>query len=147
MPIQSVEWRHSGRNLIVPVAVMPDAGSDNAFDSIRVDGLLDTGATTIGIRGDVADRLALTPQGQRRVETANGPIWAREYILRLGLVPGNYRDPAFDPNAVLPYVFERHFVAFELQRGFAYPLLVGMDVFGLCDLHVLRDGNARIDLA
>jgi Aspartyl protease len=146
MPTPRVEWRHSGRSLIVPVAILPDADSPNAFDTVRTDGLVDTGATTTGIRGDIADRLGLVAQGQRRVETANGPIWAREYVVRIGLIPGDYCGANFDPDAVLPFVFERHFVVFELLRGFTYPVLVGMDVIARCDLHVLRNGTARIDL-
>ncbi len=144
MPTQQIDWRHGGRQLILPVALMPDAGAHNALDSVRTDGLLDTGATSTGLRGDIADRLSLRPQGRRRVETANSPLWANEYVVRLGLIAGNYESAGFDPTSVYPFILERHLMVFELQRGFAYPVLLGMDVIAQCDLHVLRDGTASL---
>ena len=142
----SVEWAHTGSRLIVPIAVFPDVNASNPFDVVRTTGLIDTGATRTALRGDVANRLGLTIQGRRRVETVNGPVWSDEFIVRLGIIAGNFRDPTFEADSVLPYVLEQHLIAFNLQPSFAYPVLIGMDVISQCDLHVLRDGTARIDL-
>lgn len=130
----------------MPVAVFAASNADSPFDNVRTTGLLDTGATATGIRADIADRLSLRAKGQRRVETANGQIWANEYFFRIGFILGDYRDPGFDADSVHPYVLEADVVGFELQRGFAYPLLIGMDVIGRCDLGVLHDGNAQLVL-
>ena len=67
-------------------------------------------------------------------------------FLRVGFIIGDYRSSGFDADSVHPYVLEADIVGFELQRGFAYPLLIGMDVIGRCDLSVMRDGNAQLVL-
>lgn len=114
--------------------------------SLRVTALLDTGATGTGIRADLVEALALQPKGQRRIVTANGMIWAAEVLFRIGFLAGDYDQPGFDAEAQQPYVLEKHVTGFELQRGFDYAMLVGMDVLGQCDLHVLRNGKAELAL-
>lgn len=114
--------------------------------SVRTQGLLDTGATGTGIRQDLAEELALPPRGQRRVHTANGLIMASEYLVRIGFVCGDYTDPDFVPDQQQPFVLEDQILGFELQRGFAYPLLIGMDVPGTGDLSIKRDGSATFRL-
>ncbi len=108
--------------------------------------LLDTGATGTGVRADIVEALGLPPKGQRRVGTANGMIWATELPFRIGFVTGDHRIAPFDPETQQPYVLDRHVSGFELQRGFDYAVLVGMDVLGQCDLHILRDGTAELTI-
>ena len=144
MPMPEIRWRHNRERLLLPITVLPGYSSENPTDSIKVDGLLDTGATGLGIRGDVADRLGLRPKGQRRVLTANGEIMAPEYVVRVGFVVGDYTDPAFAPDQQLPYVLEREIVAFGLQSGFAHPALIGMAILGHGDLTISRTGLATL---
>lgn len=80
MPMPKIEWQHSRERLLLPIVVLPGYTSPNATESVRIDGLLDTGATGTGIRRDIAERLRLRPKGQRRVNTANGLINAVEYL-------------------------------------------------------------------
>lgn len=141
----SVEWRHNKKSLLLPVVIFPGYHSLNPSESLRVDGLVDTGATGTGIRRDLAEKLTLRAKGQRRVNTANGLIWATEYIIRLGFVPGNYDDPYFSPDAQQPYVLEAELIGFELSPSFSYPILVGMDVICSGDLSIRRDGTARFE--
>jgi hypothetical protein len=89
MPNKRVEWRHSGKRLILPVAIMPRYDADNCFETFRTYGLLDTGATGTGLRPDAAEYLSLPSQGRRRIETANGILWASEYVIRVGLFSGD----------------------------------------------------------
>ncbi len=142
----SIEWRYSDARLIIPIAVFAASHAQNASELVRTDGLIDTGATRSGIRSDVARRLNLHSESQRRIETANGPIFAREYLVRFGLFAGDFTQGETDARNHYPVVLDHHFFAFELAAGFTYPVLIGMDVISQCDLHVLRDGNARIDL-
>jgi hypothetical protein len=88
----------------------------------------------------------LKPKGQRRVHTANGMMFASEYLLRIGFVCGDYRDPEFEPNLQQPYVLEDQIMGFELLSGFAYPILIGMDIIGAGDLSIGRDGGASLKL-
>lgn len=112
--------------------------------TIRTTGLLDTGATSTGIRQDLAAEMMLRPKGQRRVNTANGLLMASEYLFRIGFVCGDYRDHNFVPDQQQPYVLEEQILGFELQGGFSYPLLIGMDVLGAGDLSINRDGHAKM---
>ncbi|WP_125471485.1 MULTISPECIES: aspartyl protease family protein [unclassified Sphingomonas] len=146
MRTHSVKWRHNHQRLLLPVAIFPGLNSNNPFESLRYEGLIDTGATGTGIRADVAAQLALRQKGQRRVATANGLIYAAEYIIRIGFMPGDLTDPATSADAQHPYVLEGQLIAFELHAGFSYPVLIGMDVIAAGDLTVSRDGRAEFVL-
>lgn len=139
-----IRWRHNRERLLLPVTVLPGSSSVNALDSVRVEGLLDTGATGLGIRSDVADRLGLRVKGQRRVLTANGEMMSPEYVVRVGFVTGDYTDPSFDPEQQFPFVLDREVTAFGLASGFAYPVLVGMTILGASDLTISRTGLAHL---
>lgn len=139
-----IRWRHNRERLLLPMTVLPGYSSDNPTDSIRVDGLLDTGATGLGIRDDVAERLKLRPKGQRLVHTANGEMMAPEYVVRVGFVVGDYTDPDFMPDQQMPYVLEREIVGFGLQSGFGHSALIGMAILGWADLTLSRNGLASL---
>ncbi|MEH3158884.1 MAG: aspartyl protease family protein [Sphingomonas taxi] len=131
---------------MLPVAVWPGLHSDNPLESIRQEGLLDTGATGTGIRADIASKLRLRQKGQRRVATANRLIYAAEYVIRIGFLAGDLTDSDFRPDMHQPYVLEHELIAFELHAGFAHPVLIGMDVIAAGDLTVSRNGNAEFIL-
>jgi hypothetical protein len=140
MPL--IEWRHDRRSLQLPVVVMAPLSAANPNLSIHTIGLLDTGATQTGIRVDIAKALHIP----RRVGTANGSLMASEYLLRIGFICGDHADPSFSPDQQLPYMLEEQVLGFELQRGFNYPLLIGMNILGSGDLSILHDGQARFQL-
>lgn len=142
----AIDWRHNRERLLLPVVILPGYNSHNPTESFRTEGLLDTGATGSGIRSDIAQRLGLRPKGQRRVHTANGMMTATEYVLRVGFVCGDYTDPAFVANRQQPYVLDVEIMGFELQSGFPYPVLIGMDVLGIGDLSIGRDGTAKLSI-
>ena len=139
-----IRWRHNRERLLLPISVLPGLSSENPTDSVKIDGLLDTGATGLGIRGDVVERLGLRAKGQRRVLTANGEMMASEYVVRVGFVIGDYTDPGFRPDQQLPFVLGREIAGFGLQSGFAYPVLIGMAVLGWSDLTLSRSGLATL---
>lgn len=143
----SIDWFHSRSRLILPIVVMPPITANNASQTIHTTGLVDTGATGTGLRIDLAEKLDLRARGTRRVNTANGLVIASEYLVRIGFVCGDYRDPSFAAESQHPYVLDKDFIGFELQRGFAYPVLIGMDILGISDLTVRRDGSATLVLA
>jgi Aspartyl protease len=144
MPL--IEWGHNRQRLVLPIVVMASVRAANPNLSIRTMGLIDTGATGTGIRADVAETLDLRAKGQRRVNTANGMMMAAEYLVRIGFVCGDYRDPDFVADRQQPYVLDKQYTGFALQAGFAYPVLIGMDILGEADLALNRDGNARLHL-
>ncbi|WP_222926984.1 aspartyl protease family protein [Sphingomonas gilva] len=113
---------------------------------MRTMGLIDTGPTGTGIRADVAEALELRAKGQRRVHTANGMMMAAEYLVRIGFVCGDYRDPDFVADRHQPYVLDKQYTGFALQKGVRLPLLIGMDILGEADLSLYRDGDARLHL-
>lgn len=146
MPTPSIEWRHNSERLVLPIAILPGHNSPNPTQTLRTDGLLDTGATGTGIRSDLARALGLRPKGQRRVFTANGDMIAPEYLFRVGFVCGDYTDPNFDPAAQQPYVLEKEVLGFGLSEGFTYPVLIGMNVITQGDLIITRSGTARLTI-
>ena len=146
MPMPQIEWRHNRKNLLLPIVVMAPLSALNPNLSVRTMGLLDTGATATGIRQDLAQELDLAPRGQRRIHTANGLLMTSEYLVRIGFVCGDYIDPDFIADQQQPYVLEDQILGFELQSGFGYSLLIGMDVLGGRDLYITRDGRARLVL-
>lgn len=142
-----IDWRHNRERLLLPIAVLPGYNSPNQTQSIRADGLLDTGATGTAIRSDVARELGLRPKGQRRVFTANGDLMAQEYLFRVGFICGDYLDPDFDPHAQQPYVLEQEILGFELGERFAYPVLIGMNVISQADFTTGAAGTAQLVFA
>src|SRR5689334_4437663 len=121
-----IRWRHGGQRLLLPVAILPSAASDNAQAIQVIDALIDTGATGTGLRPDVADALQIPGRGKRRVLTANGDILVPEYRIRLGFYCGEFEG---EPQAVgNPYVLEFGLLAHALRPMFPYAALIGMDV-------------------
>lgn len=141
-----IRWRHNRERLVLPVRILPGYSSENPSDSMKVDGLLDTGATGLGIRGDVAEQLGLRPKGQRRVLTVSGDMMAPEYVVRVGFVVGDYTDPTFLPDQQFPFVLEREIAAFGLRSRFSYPVLIGMAILGWADLTLARNGLASLSI-
>lgn len=146
MPPRSINWFHSRSRLVLPVVLLAPPTADNPNLSFRATGLLDTGATSTGIRSDLAEALRLRPKGTRRIETANGVLMATEFLVRIGLVCGDDRDPNFVADQNQPYVLDHVFTGFELQKGFRYPAIIGMDVLGRCFMTITPDGEAELRL-
>lgn len=71
---------------------------------------------------------------------------AAEYRVCIGFVCGDYRDPDFVADRQQPYVLDKQYPGFALQAGFAYPVLIGMDILGEADLSLSRNGEARLQL-
>ena len=49
-----IDWQHNRERLLLPIVVMPGYNSSNPMQTMRTEGLLDTGATGTGIRADIA---------------------------------------------------------------------------------------------
>ena len=139
-----IRWKHSGRRLLLPVAVLPSAAAENPHDIEVVDALIDTGATGTGLRPDIAASLKVPGRGKRRVVTANGDMLVPEYRIRIGFYCGTFSDqPRADGS---PYVLEFGLLVHALRENFAYPMLIGMDVLSSCDLHLRRDLSVLLRL-
>lgn len=67
------------------------------------------------MREDVVRALGLLPKGKRRVSTANGEVWCREVLFRIGFIVGDYESSGFDPEPLLPHVLDKHVSGYELQ--------------------------------
>jgi hypothetical protein len=137
-------WRHGGQRLLLPVAILPSAASDNAHAMQVVDALIDTGATGTGLRPDVAEALRIPGRGKRRVLTANGDILVAEYRIRLGFYCGKFDGDA--EAAGSPYVLELGLLAHALRPLFPYAVLIGMDVLSRCELRLDRNCLATLIL-
>lgn len=96
-----------------------------------------------GVRREIAEALALPRQGKIVITTPSGDHPARLYRLRIGLYPGLGEEA---PAGVQPYVLPDSFLAIQSSPGEAFDMLLGMDVLGRCDLHVLASGFGTIQL-
>lgn len=141
-----IEWRHEGKRLVLPVAVLPSTVAINSQALDLTEALIDTGATGTGLRPDVANRLGILGRGRRRVLTANGDILVPEYRIRLGFYPGSYEAEALAPPGLLPYILDLGLLAHALHEHFPYAMLIGMDVLRHCDLSIRKDRSARLVL-
>jgi hypothetical protein len=135
---QSIEWRHDGARLVIPVIVYPpDTGAD--LSGIEGSALLDTGSTTTGITRRLATRLGLSGIGKRPMSTVGGDAQIERHIFRIGFFGSEGRNalPAF------PCVFDE-IVGFELRDGFSFDALIGMDILRQCELHLGKDRACRL---
>jgi hypothetical protein len=126
---------------------MPSTSALNHSHSATVSALLDTGATKTGIRPDFVRALGLAKRDRAPVQTANGTRLADLFLARLGFWPA---EPAEDIRAKaaseLPYVLDREFLIQSLLPDFPHEMLLGMDVLGMCEFHVLSNGTAELGL-
>lgn len=132
----SVEGKHDGRQIILPVVVL---ASDDPLDltHVRATALLDTGATSSGIGPQIIKGLELLSHEKRRLSVATELRMVDYYLFRIG-IPQESSGPA------LPFVFAE-------TDGFAWPepksfdVILGMDVLSQCDLQLSRSGRWRLD--
>jgi hypothetical protein len=136
--VSAVEFVHDRRQLIIPVAIFKP-GAPHRIE--RVDGLIDTGATGIGIDRSLAERLGLSPMGKEIINTPTGTGVVRLYLGGLGLYPGS----SADSSTAMPYILPDEFIMFQCAPGASFSLLLGMPLLSLCDLTVKRDGTGRLD--
>lgn len=139
-----VRWRHDGRRLVLPIAVLPSQVADNAHQMEVVDALIDTGATGTGVRPDIAAKLHVRGRGRRLVSTANGDMLVPEFRLRLGFYPGFFDSQASASSATMPTILDFGVNAHALREGFAYALLIGMDILSKCDFSMDRSGSCSL---
>ena len=133
----SIEWRHDGRRIVLPVTLLrPTPATDfTGYDGLA---LLDTGSTTSGITPRVVRTLDLRRRGKRPLGSAQGEGQAERYLFRVGLKPdADEMMPRF------PYVFD-DIVGFELVESFQFDALLGMDILRQCDFSMDRDASCRL---
>ena len=109
-----------------------------------VDALIDTGATGTGVRPDIAAKLHVRGRGRRLVSTANGDMLVPEFRLRLGFYPGFFNSQASASSATMPTILDFGVNAHALREGFAYALLIGMDILSKCDFSMDRSGSCSL---
>jgi Aspartyl protease len=133
--LHTIEWRHDRRRILLPVLIIaPRPSTDLA--GISVIALLDTGSTTTGLTGRIAEKLDLARRGKRPIGSIQGEGQAERFVFRVGLhIPGD--EPAF------PFVFN-DIEGFELKPSMMFDALIGMDILHQCDLHVGRDRVCRL---
>lgn len=135
---RSIEWRHDGRRLVVPVIIYPPL-TGAMLQGIEGRALIDTGSTTTGVTARVAERLGLRGIGKRLVATVGGEKLIERYIFRIGL-----NGHASDSDApTFPYIFEE-VDGFELLDSFAFDALLGMDILRQCELLMMPGDRCRI---
>lgn len=65
-----------------------------------------------------------------------GEVQLERIIIRIAL-------PAMEDAPSFPFVFD-DVIGMELFDSFSFDALLGMDILGKCDLHVLRSGVATL---
>lgn len=132
---QSIDWRHDGRKVILPVVILPPMPSAD-LTGVDAVALLDTGSTTSGITPRIAHALGLQKRGKRPIGSAQGEGQAERYLFRIGLRPLS-DQPSF------PFLFD-DVSGFELADSFQLAALIGMDILRQCDFSIDRDGSCRL---
>lgn len=135
---RTIEWRHDGSRLVVPVIVYPPL-TGTTFEGVEGKALIDTGATTTGVTAKIAQGLGLQSTGKRLVSTVGGEKHIDRYIFRIGL---NGRAAANDP-PTFPYIFEE-VVGIELLDSFSFDVLLGMDILRQCELLISPGNRCRL---
>lgn len=123
--------------MIVPVVIYP--GRPANLQGVHGRALIDTGSTTTGIVGGIARALDLARRGKKPMGGIGGEQQVERYLFRIGLdSDGDTNDaPQF------PFVFE-DVEGFEMRNGFAFDVLLGMDILHQCDLTLDRTRTARL---
>lgn len=98
--------------------------------------LLDTGSSTGGIAKRLAETLGLAGLGKRPLKSAQGEGQVERYAFRIG-IPPHAAVPSF------PFVFDE-VIGIELTNTFEFDALLGMDILGLSDFEMKRDGTCRL---
>ncbi|WP_374146631.1 aspartyl protease family protein [Sphingomonas sp. 28-63-12] len=132
-----MEWRHDGSRLVVPVTVYPPL-TGTTFEGVAGNALIDTGSTTTGVTGRIAEELGLQSIGKRLVSTVGGERQIDRYIFRIGL-DGRAAD---NDAPTFPYIFE-DVVGFELLDSFSFDVLLGMDILRQCELLIAPGNRVR----
>lgn len=135
---RTIEWRHDGSRLVVPVTVYPPL-TGTTFDGIAGKALIDTGSTTTGITAGIAEKLGLHSIGKRLISTVGGERHIDRYIFRIGL-DGSAAD---DDAPTFPFIFEE-VVGFELLDSFSFDVLLGMDILRQCELLIAPGNRGRL---
>lgn len=135
---RTIEWRHDGSRLVVPVMVYPPL-TGTMLEGVAGRALIDTGSTTTGITARIAQRLGLRSVGKRLVATVGGEKHIDRYIFRIGL------DGAADENGAptFPFIFD-DVVGFELLDSFSFDVLLGMDILRQCELLIAPGNRCRL---
>ena len=135
---RTIEWRHDGSRIVVPVIVYPPL-TGTTFEGIAGNALIDTGSTTTGVTAQIAQKLGLQSIGKRLISTVGGEKHIDRYIFRIGL-----DGRAADTDApTFPYVFEE-VVGFELLDSFSFDVLLGMDILRQCELLIAPGNKCRL---
>ena len=135
---RTIEWRHDGSRLVVPVIVYPPL-TGSTFEGIAGTALIDTGSTTTGVTARIAQKLGLRSIGKRLISTVGGEKHIDRYIFRIGLDGGIADDDA----PTFPYIFE-DVVGFELLDSFSFDVLLGMDILRQCELLIALGDRCRL---
>lgn len=131
--MRSIESRHQGRRILLPVAVFASRNpTDMSFEMYT--GLLDTGATASWISNRIVTRFGLETIGKKPVAVATEIRQRSSYVFRLGLMGDSVADPAF------PIVFAET-IGFEITQAEGFDVLLGMDVLSQTDFAMYRDGR------
>jgi Aspartyl protease len=135
---RTIEWRHDGKKLVVPVLVYPPL-TGTTFEGITGKALIDTGSTTTGVTGAIAKQHGLRSIGKRLISTVGGEKHIDRFIFRIGL---DGQDPTNDA-PTFPCIFEE-VVGFELLDSFSFDVLVGMDILRQCELTIAPGNRCRL---
>lgn len=135
---RTIEWRHDGSRLVVPVIVYPPL-TGTTFEGVTGNALIDTGSTTTGVTAKIAQKLGLQSIGKRLISTVGGEKHIDRTIFRIGL-DGCAADNDFP---TFPYVFEE-VVGFELLDSFSFDVLLGMDILRQCELLIAPRNRGRL---
>jgi len=136
--MSSIEFAFDRRRILIPVTLLPP---DTGFNASGIEGLalVDTGATTSGIKIAIAEQLGLRNIGKRPLFSAHGEGHADRYIFQIAITP----DPEEEQRPTFPYFFPET-DGFALVNASSFDALIGMDILSRCDLTLNRNGRGRL---
>ena len=133
-----IRWTREHRRILLPILILaPFPATD--LSGVDAMALVDTGSSVSGVATRIAEALNLVRLGKRPLTSAQGLGQVERYAFRLGLRPD--REDLILPT--FPFVFEE-VIGIELTNAFEFNVLIGMDIFGQCDLELRRDRSCRL---
>jgi hypothetical protein len=141
----SIEGRVAERRILLRLAIAPTdpTAAQPSFPSHfeTCFGVLDTGAMTTAVSNRLVSALQLRPMGRKPVVSAAGSNMHNLHTFRLGFhIDREDGAPSF------PHFLERTIEGMNWTDHPIFDVLIGMDVIGLCDLSIRRNGSFQLDV-
>lgn len=128
--------------LVVPVAGAVDYGSPSSLLNVsihRTTALLDTGAQSTCVTRSAVQAYGLIATGKKMMGNANSDEMHNTYAFRIAFCLSGEKD------AERIWHIDRDLAGADIKSHPAFEILLGMDIIGMGDLTITRNGRFVFD--